>query len=107
MEKNWNGIRIQLIYYICCSIGIISNYFFGALFTNMYHQIKGTPDYKHILSKAYFLLKSTKNFMFFFFNYIAFPSVYPIWESKGMSFPYYHIQMFLSGCADYIAGMCK
>ncbi|KAI8120079.1 Odorant receptor 63a [Lucilia cuprina] len=36
----------------------------------------------------------------------AFPAVYPIWENKGMSFPYYHIQMFMGGCADYIAGMC-
>ncbi|KNC26549.1 putative odorant receptor 63a, partial [Lucilia cuprina] len=26
--------------------------------------------------------------------------------AEGMSFPYYHIQMFMGGCADYIAGMC-
>lgn len=73
MEKNWNGIRVQLIYYICCSIGIISNYFFGALFTNMYHQIKGTPDYKHILSKAYSCFNKIhqKFHVFFYFNYIT------------------------------------
>ncbi|XP_065362234.1 odorant receptor 63a-like [Calliphora vicina] len=85
MELSWKNIRHQLIFYICCCAGIISNYFFSALFVNLYHQIKRTPNYKHVL---------------------PYPSVYPIWESKGMSFPYYHLQMFLNGCATYIAGMC-
>ncbi|XP_037809227.1 odorant receptor 63a-like [Lucilia sericata] len=85
MEINWKDIRGQLIFYICCCAGIISNYFFVALFKNIYHEIKKTPDYEHIL---------------------PFPAVYPIWEDKGMSFPYYQIQMFMGGCADYIAGMC-
>ncbi|XP_037815402.1 odorant receptor 63a-like [Lucilia sericata] len=85
MESNWKNIRAQLLFYICSCAVIISNYFFSALFLNMYHQIKGTPNYEHVL---------------------PYPSVYPVWESKGMSFPYYHIQMFLCGCANYIAGMC-
>ncbi|XP_046808398.1 LOW QUALITY PROTEIN: odorant receptor 63a-like [Lucilia cuprina] len=86
MENNWKNIRAQLLFYICSCAVIISNYFFSALFLNMYHQIKGTPNYEHVL---------------------PYPSVYPIWESKGMSFPYHYIQMLLCGCANmYIAGMC-
>ncbi|KAM7358550.1 odorant receptor 63a-like isoform 2-T2 [Cochliomyia hominivorax] len=85
MERNWKNIRMQLIFYICCCTLIISNYFFSALFLNMYHGIKKTPNYKHEL---------------------PYPSVYPIWEDKGMTFPYYHIQMVFGGSATYIAGLC-
>ncbi|KAM7358552.1 odorant receptor 63a-like [Cochliomyia hominivorax] len=85
MEKNWKNIRVQLIFYICCCTAIISNYFFVALFTNIYHDIKDTANYQLML---------------------PFPALYPIWEKKGTSFPYYPIQMVLGGCADYIAGMC-
>ncbi|KAI8120080.1 Odorant receptor 63a [Lucilia cuprina] len=62
MENNWKNIRAQLLFYICSCAVIISNYFFSALFLNMYHQIKGTPNYEHVL---------------------PYPSVYPVWESKG------------------------
>ncbi|XP_046808399.1 odorant receptor 63a-like [Lucilia cuprina] len=49
MENNWKNIRAQLLFYICSCAVIISNYFFSALFLNMYHQIKGTPNYEHVL----------------------------------------------------------
>ncbi|KAI8120078.1 Odorant receptor 63a [Lucilia cuprina] len=52
MEINWKDIRGQLIFYICCCAAIISNYFFVALFKNIYHEIKKTPDYEHILLSA-------------------------------------------------------
>ncbi|KAM7357095.1 odorant receptor 63a-like [Cochliomyia hominivorax] len=84
MERNWKDIRFQLIFYICCVTAIISNYFLVAVFTNIYHEIKETPSYQLVM---------------------PFPALYPIWESKGTSFPYYHIQMFLGTCADYISGM--
>ncbi|XP_004527093.2 odorant receptor 63a [Ceratitis capitata] len=36
----------------------------------------------------------------------AFPALYPFWEAKGMTFPYYHLQMYMTGSAVYIAGIC-
>ncbi|XP_075160533.1 odorant receptor 63a [Haematobia irritans] len=86
LESSWKNINAQLIFYICCCSAIISNYFFMALFVNFYNGWKGAPaDYEPMM---------------------PFPSYYPIFKGKGLSFPYYHIQMFLGGSADYIAGMC-
>ncbi|XP_073837171.1 odorant receptor 63a [Musca autumnalis] len=85
LDASWKNINGQLIFYICCCAAIISNYFFMSLFQNSYHAWKGTPNYEHVL---------------------PFPSVYPMWRDKGLSFPYYHIQMFLGSCACYISGMC-
>ncbi|XP_005178182.2 odorant receptor 63a [Musca domestica] len=85
LDASWKNINGQLIFYICCCAAIISNYFFMALFQNIYHTWKETPNYEFVL---------------------PFPSVYPSWKDKGMSFPYYHIQMFLGTCSCYISGMC-
>ncbi|XP_037948638.1 odorant receptor 63a-like [Teleopsis dalmanni] len=85
MDKAWRMTRLQLLYYICSCTCIMCNYFFGALIMNYYNLVKGTPDY---------MLR------------LAFPAYYPIWKDKGQSFPYYEIQMYLSSCGLYIAGMC-
>ncbi|XP_050333608.1 odorant receptor 63a-like [Bactrocera neohumeralis] len=85
MNGVWRSARRQILFYFCCCVGIVCNYFFGAFFVNLYHQLKQTPDYEHIL---------------------PFPALYPIWEDKGMTFPYYPLQMYMSGSAVYIAGMC-
>ncbi|XP_028901880.2 odorant receptor 63a [Zeugodacus cucurbitae] len=85
MNGVWQNARRQILFYFCCCVGIVCNYFFGAFLVNLYHQLKKTPDYKYVL---------------------PFPELYPFWEDKGMTFPYYPIQMFMSSSAVYIAGMC-
>ncbi|XP_049314573.1 odorant receptor 63a [Bactrocera dorsalis] len=84
MSGAWQNARRQILFYFCCCVGITSTYFFGAVFVNLYHQLKQTPDYEHRL---------------------ALPALYPFWEDKGMTFPYYPLQMYITGCANYIAGM--
>ncbi|XP_054735273.1 LOW QUALITY PROTEIN: odorant receptor 63a [Anastrepha obliqua] len=85
MKGVWRNTRRQLLFYFSTCVAILCNYFFGALFVNLYHQLKQTPNYVHIL---------------------PFPALYPFWEDKGMAFPYYHIQMYMSGTAIYIAATC-
>ncbi|XP_017488345.1 PREDICTED: odorant receptor 63a [Rhagoletis zephyria] len=85
MTDIWRTTRRQILFYFSCCLAIVCNYFFAALFVNLYNQLKQTPNYKHIL---------------------PFPALYSFWENKGMTFPYYHLEMFLSGSAVYIAGMC-
>ncbi|CAD7004758.1 unnamed protein product [Ceratitis capitata] len=85
MSGVWRHARRQILFYFCCCIGIVFNYFFGAFFVNLYHQLKQTPNYNFIL---------------------PFPALYPFWEAKGMTFPYYHLQMYMTGSAVYIAGIC-
>uniref|UniRef100_A0A1I8P741 Odorant receptor n=2 Tax=Stomoxys calcitrans TaxID=35570 RepID=A0A1I8P741_STOCA len=86
LESSWKNINAQLIFYICCCVAIISNYFLMAVIVNIYNSWNGAPpNYEPML---------------------PFPSYYPFWQDKGLSFPYYHIEMFLGTCACYISGIC-
>lgn len=42
---------------------------------------------------------------FFFLYKSAVPALYPFWEKKGMAFPYYHIQMYMTFAALYVSGL--
>nr|AYN70672.1 odorant receptor 63a1-1 [Bactrocera minax] len=84
MNAVWRNIRRILLFYFFCCVGIIANYFFTALFQNLYHHLKQTPNYEFILPV---------------------PSQYPFWEKKGMAFPYYHLQMYVTGSALYVSGL--
>ncbi|XP_069967744.1 odorant receptor 63a-like [Bactrocera oleae] len=85
MNGVWLSAKRQILFYFCCCVAIVCNYFFGSFFVNLYHQLKQTPDYKHIL---------------------PYPALYPFWEEKGMTFPYYPLQMYMTGSAVYISGIC-
>nr|QKN21371.1 odorant receptor [Bactrocera dorsalis] len=84
MNRVWRNTRRLFLFYFCCCVGIIANYFFTAFFVNLYHQLKQTPDYEFFLPV---------------------PALYPFWEKKGMTFPYYPIQMYMTGAALYVSGL--
>nr|QIZ85984.1 odorant receptor 12 [Bactrocera minax] len=84
MNAVWRNIRRIFLFYFFCCVGIIANYFFTALFQNLYHHLKQTPNYEFILPV---------------------PALYPFWEKKGMAFPYYHLQMYMTGSALYVSGL--
>ncbi|XP_017057777.1 odorant receptor 63a [Drosophila ficusphila] len=86
MDRYWASTRRQLLTYLYCCIGITSNYFISSFVTNIYRYLtrpKGSYDIV-----------------------LPLPSLYPAWVDKGLSFPYYYIQMYLETCSLYICGMC-
>ncbi|XP_054735433.1 odorant receptor 63a-like [Anastrepha obliqua] len=85
MNTSWREARRQLLGSLITCASIISNYFFNALFTNLYNQIRGTPDYVHILPFT----------------------GYPMFLDKGMTSFYYAAEMFIGGCSLLAAGMCS
>ncbi|XP_036336886.1 odorant receptor 63a-like [Rhagoletis pomonella] len=84
MVTTWLESRRQLIYCVILIVCILSNYFFYAIFINLYHQIQGTPDYVYILPFT----------------------GYPMFLDKGMNSFYYALDMFLGACSLHVAGMC-
>ncbi|EDV39861.1 uncharacterized protein Dana_GF24255 [Drosophila ananassae] len=86
MDRCWSSTRRQLLIYLYSCICVTSNYFISSFVTNLYR---------------YFTLpQGSYDIM------LPLPSLYPGWERKGLSFPYYHIQMYLETCSLYICGMC-
>ncbi|XP_016965124.1 odorant receptor 63a [Drosophila biarmipes] len=86
MDRQWASTRRQLLIYLYCCICITSNYFINSFASNLYRYFtrpKGTYDIV-----------------------LPLPSLYPAWKDKGLTFPYYHIQMYLETCSLYICGMC-
>nr|XP_014094225.2 odorant receptor 63a-like [Bactrocera oleae] len=84
MNGVWLSAKRQILFYFCCCVGIVCNYTFGSIFVNLYHQLKQTPDYEYKL---------------------ALPALYPFWVDKGMTFPYYPLQMYITSSANYVSGM--
>ncbi|XP_030372930.1 odorant receptor 63a-like [Scaptodrosophila lebanonensis] len=85
MSASWTSIRRQSLYYVSACIAIICNYFGNSLGVNLYHYYTRPYGSFEII--------------------LPFPVRYPKWQDKCMDFPYYHIEMYLSGCALYIAGI--
>ncbi|XP_036336255.1 odorant receptor 63a-like [Rhagoletis pomonella] len=54
MTDIWRTTRRQILFYFSCCLAIVCNYFFAALFVNLYNQLKQTPNYKHILRAVSF-----------------------------------------------------
>ncbi|XP_020809757.1 odorant receptor 63a [Drosophila serrata] len=85
MERYWaNTRRILLIYLYSCA-SLTSTYFLRSFLTGIY--------------QYFFLPAGTYDIV------LPFESLYPSWKPKGMTFPYYHIQMYLESCSLYICGM--
>ncbi|KAH8235178.1 hypothetical protein KR032_009628 [Drosophila birchii] len=85
MERYWgNTRRILLIYLYSCAT-LTSTYFLKSFLISLYQ---------------YFFLPSGT-----FEIVLPFESLYPAWKDKGMTFPYFHIQMYLETCSLYICGM--
>lgn len=51
MKRVWRNTRHLFLFYFCCCVGVIANYFFTAFFVNLYHQLRQTPDYEYFLRK--------------------------------------------------------
>ncbi|XP_050336153.1 odorant receptor 63a-like [Bactrocera neohumeralis] len=85
MATIWKETRRQLLSCLITCSCILSNYFLYAFFTNLYHQIKRTPNYVHILPFT----------------------GYPMFLEKGMASPYYAVEMFIGGGALLTSGMCS
>ncbi|XP_014096877.2 odorant receptor 63a [Bactrocera oleae] len=85
METIWMESRRQLLSCLITCSCILSNYFLYAFFTNLYHQIKKTPNYVHILPFTGF----------------------PMFLDKGMTSPYYAVEMFIGGSSLLTCGMCS
>ncbi|XP_019847162.3 odorant receptor 63a [Bactrocera dorsalis] len=85
MATIWKESRRQLLSCLITCSCILSNYFLYAFFTNLYHQIKKTPNYVHILPFT----------------------GYPMFLEKGMASPYYAVEMFIGGCSLLTCGMCS
>ncbi|XP_017070761.1 odorant receptor 63a [Drosophila eugracilis] len=86
MDRYWASTRRQLIIYLYCCICLTSNYFISSFASNLYRYFtrpKGSYDIV-----------------------LPLPSLYPAWADKGLTFPYYYIQMYLETCSLYICGMC-
>nr|AYN70674.1 odorant receptor 63a2 [Bactrocera minax] len=83
METNWKQTRRQLLFTIGTCICIMCNYFFYALFKNLYNHLQGTPNYVYILPFT----------------------GYPMFLDKGMASPYYAMDMFFGACSLFAAGM--
>ncbi|KAH8327649.1 hypothetical protein KR074_006547 [Drosophila pseudoananassae] len=86
MDRYWASIRRQLLVYLYSCICLSSNYFISSFVSNLYR-------YFTLPQGSYDIV-------------LPLPSLYPGWERKGLSFPYYHIQMYLESCSLYICGMC-
>lgn len=52
MVTMWLESRGQFLYCSITCLCILSNYFFYAIFKNLYHQIQGTAEYVYILRKC-------------------------------------------------------
>ncbi|XP_036336884.1 odorant receptor 63a-like [Rhagoletis pomonella] len=85
MDTIWMESRRQLLSCLITCSCILSNYFFYAVFTNLYHQIKGTPDYVYILPFT----------------------GYPMFLDKGMPSFYYAFEMLAGGSSLLSSGMCS
>nr|QKN21148.1 odorant receptor [Zeugodacus cucurbitae] len=83
MDNNWKEMRGQLLFNVGTCVGVLCNYFFYALFKNLYHHLQGTPNYVHILPFT----------------------GYPMFLDKGMDSPYYVLDMFVGACSLIAAGM--
>ncbi|KAH8296738.1 hypothetical protein KR054_010661 [Drosophila jambulina] len=87
MARYWaNTRRILLIYLYSCA-SLTSTYFLRSFLMGIY--------------QYFFLPAGTYDIV------LPFESLYPPWKDKGMTFPYYHIQMYLESCSLYICGMGK
>ncbi|KAH8379548.1 hypothetical protein KR009_005559 [Drosophila setifemur] len=86
MDRYWASTRRQLLIYLYCCICITSNYFITSFAINLYRYFTYPEGSYDIL--------------------LPLPSLYPSWENKGLSSPYYYIQMYLESCSLYICGMC-
>ncbi|XP_017090579.2 odorant receptor 63a [Drosophila bipectinata] len=86
MDRYWASIRRQLLVYLYSCICLSSNYFISSFVSNLY--------------KYFTLPQGSYDIV------LPLPSLYPGWERKGLSFPYYHIQFYLESCSLYICGMC-
>ncbi|XP_017000866.2 odorant receptor 63a [Drosophila takahashii] len=86
MVRYWASTRRQLLIYLCSCVCLTSNYFINSFASNLYR-------YFTLPKGSYDIL-------------LPLPSLYPAWADKGLSFPYYHIQMYLETCSLYICGMC-
>ncbi|XP_017022903.1 odorant receptor 63a [Drosophila kikkawai] len=85
MERYWaNTRRILLIFLYSCAT-LTSTYFLRSFLTSLYQ---------------YFFLPAGS-----FDIVLPFESLYPSWKGKGMTFPYFHIQMYIETCSLYICGM--
>ncbi|KAH8345736.1 hypothetical protein KR067_002853 [Drosophila pandora] len=87
MDRCWASTRRQLLIYLYSCICVTSNYFISSFVTNLYRYFT-LPQGSYDIT-------------------LPLPSLYPGWERKGLTFPYYHIQMYLETCSLYICGMCK
>ncbi|EDW19650.1 odorant receptor 63a [Drosophila mojavensis] len=85
MDQCWISTRRQLMFYLFCCIGILLNYFVNSLVVNIYHALT-EPDNNYEVA-------------------LPLPSLYPNWMDRGMTFPYYHLPLFLESCNLYICGM--
>ncbi|XP_053955927.1 odorant receptor 63a isoform X2 [Anastrepha ludens] len=56
MKGVWRNTRWQLLFYFSTCVAILCNYFFGALFVNLYHQLKQTPNYVAVSFDGVFLV---------------------------------------------------
>nr|XP_036217953.1 odorant receptor 63a-like [Bactrocera oleae] len=83
MDTNWKQTRRQLLFTLGTCICILSNYFFYALFKNLYNYLQGTPNYVYILPFT----------------------GYPMFLDKVMGSPYYALDMFFGACSLLVAGM--
>ncbi|KAH8288053.1 hypothetical protein KR018_007598 [Drosophila ironensis] len=86
MDRYWAGTRRQILIYLYSCICVTSNYFVSSFISNLYR-------YFTLPQGSYDIV-------------LPLPSLYPGWEKMGLSFPYYHIQMYLETCSLYICGMC-
>nr|QKN21486.1 odorant receptor [Zeugodacus tau] len=84
MNRVWRTTRFLVLLFFYACFTVFANYLVAAICINLYHQLKETPDYHFIL---------------------PLPALYTFWESKGMTFPYYHMQMFITTAAMHVSAM--
>lgn len=107
MNRCWLNTRRQLLFYLFTCIAIVSNYFITSFVINFYRYFtQPHGNYEVILRKlAYFQLSLFYPLRFSLIS--ALPSLYPGCMDKGMTFPYYHIPLFLESANLYVCGMGK